>query len=41
MEVRLTPHERVQQNTVEQIVDFPVPQILEEAVEVAKFVPHE
>ena len=38
---KIIPQERVQQRTVEQIVDVPVPQVVEEIVEVAKIIPQE
>ena len=37
--VRVIPQERVQQRTVEQIVDVPVPQVVEEIVEVVQIIP--
>jgi len=37
----LSSKERVQQRTVEQVVDVPVPQVVEEVIEVAKVIPQE
>ena len=37
--VRLIPQERVQQRTVEQIVDVAVPQVVKEIVEVVQIIP--
>ena len=37
--VTLVPHERVRQRTSEQIVHVPVPQVVEETVEVAQTIP--
>ena len=39
--VRLIPQERVQQHTVEQIVDVPVPQVVEEIAEVVQIIHQE
>ena len=39
--VRLTPEERVQQRTVEQIHHVPVPQVVGEIVEVVQIIPQE
>ena len=39
--LRVIPHERVQQHTVEQIVHVPVPQIVGETVEVVQMIPQE
>ena len=39
--VRIIPHERIQNRSVEQIMDVPVPQVQEENLEVAKIDPQE
>merc|ERR1712032_363258 len=38
---KIISQERVQQRTVEQVVDVPVPQVVEEIVEIAKIIPQE
>ena len=39
--VQIIPQERIQQRIVEQIVDVPVPQVVEEILEVIKVIPQE
>ena len=40
-QVGLTPHDRVQQRTVEQHTDIPVPRVFKECIEVVRLVPQE
>ena len=39
--VKVIPQERISERIVEQIVDVPVPQIMEEIVEVVQIIPQE
>ena len=37
--IQLVPHERIQERIAEQVVDIPLPQIMEEMMEVVLFIP--